>query len=72
MDEIADSGRPEASQESRGPFFRDDEASSGQEAVARKGRVYLDARLDDIDRCEVTGYDRGEEVVVVTRSAYGS
>lgn len=48
LHEIADCGRPEASQERGRALLRDDEATARKQAVARKRRVYLDARLNDI------------------------
>ena len=51
LDEVADGGGPESSHQSRRSFFRDDETPSGEKAVARESGIYLDARLDDIDRC---------------------
>jgi hypothetical protein len=50
LDKVADGGRTKAGQECRGPFFSDDKAASGEEMVARKGGVYLDPCLHDIDR----------------------
>jgi len=53
LDEVADGGGPKSGHESRRSFFRDDETPSGEEAVARKSGIYLDACLDDIDCCYV-------------------
>ena len=56
LDEIADGGGPKAGQEGRGSFFRDDETPTGEKAMARKSRIYLNACLDDINCCGTPGH----------------
>ena len=72
LDKVADGGGPESGHESRRSFFRDDETPSGEEAVARKSGIYLDACLHDIDRCQVPDVriiESGQESALTGHSA---